>query len=366
MRTAGQIINSTINGRGTRTFPTRLWFCWLRKTWTWQKLAWLLEGWPLHPAHLEVSQARWRWGNFPPWHGVLLALAFLLPACLTASRPPCQIIPWSQMTTAERLHLEFPLHITSKRAAEQSSLAWAPAQWRGSGAECALLRTESLLVPFFPWLFGNRLFHAAHLLQGGETAFSVCLCWSGLWTVPPFLQAWLAFALSLQRRLLGILFQFYSSFSLIIWIPLDLEHLYKNIELFPVELRSWKLKLGSQGRLNLRWDVSPQGCLRQGVLSNVLRLDPDAGRGDEVELWEALPRAVRAAPSHGHAGAAARLEAALALAALWPTAEACASHQFPLQTHLSVSPSTYLHWWYSGPAPGSTCTEASDSCLSGR
>ena len=53
---------------------------------------------------------------------------------------------------------------------------------------------------------------------------------------------------------------------------------------------------------------------------------------------------MRAAPSHGHAGAAARLEAALALAALWPTAEACASHQFPLQTHLSVSPSTYLHW----------------------
>ena len=58
-------------------------------------------------------------GNCTPLQGVLLSLASLLPATFTPSAfgpscPPCQIIPWSQITTAEQLQFEFPLQCTHK------------------------------------------------------------------------------------------------------------------------------------------------------------------------------------------------------------------------------------------------------------
>lgn len=54
-------------------------------------------------------------GNLIPLHEFVLALTFLLPANLTLSAvgppcPPCQIIPWSKITTAEQLQFEFTLH----------------------------------------------------------------------------------------------------------------------------------------------------------------------------------------------------------------------------------------------------------------
>lgn len=44
------------------------------------------------------------------------SLPFLVPAGLThfvarPSHPPCQIIPWSHITTAKQLQFEFPLHL---------------------------------------------------------------------------------------------------------------------------------------------------------------------------------------------------------------------------------------------------------------
>lgn len=71
-----------------------------------------LLGW-LQENALAVSYLITR-GNQSPLQGIFESLAFLLPVSLTPSAAehfwsPCQVIPWSQITTAEQLQFDFPL-----------------------------------------------------------------------------------------------------------------------------------------------------------------------------------------------------------------------------------------------------------------
>lgn len=58
--------------------------------------------------------------NFTPLYSIFLSLAFLLRASLSPSAagpscPPCQTIPWAQITTAEQLWVELPLQMSGER-----------------------------------------------------------------------------------------------------------------------------------------------------------------------------------------------------------------------------------------------------------